>query len=110
MGIGGMEWVLVAMAVLLLFGAKRIPELARGLGQGIKEFRKASDDIRKEIDRGQRDVMESTKYNIGDERREDKQSGSKTPSNPEKEKSAVTGDETGSKQPESTPERHNHSD
>lgn len=61
MGIGGFEWVLIVLAILLLFGAKRIPELARGLGQGIKEFRKASDDIRKEIDRGQRDIMDSTK-------------------------------------------------
>ncbi len=39
--IGGFEWVIIIMVVLLLFGAKRIPDLARGLGQGIKEFRKA---------------------------------------------------------------------
>lgn len=49
---GGFEWVIVLLAVLLLFGAKRIPELARGLGQGIQEFRKASDDIKKEIEDG----------------------------------------------------------
>ena len=49
---GGFEWVIVLLAVLLLFGAKRIPELARGLGQGIQEFRKASDDIKKEINDG----------------------------------------------------------
>ncbi|MEX0994659.1 MAG: twin-arginine translocase TatA/TatE family subunit [Balneolaceae bacterium] len=76
MGIGGFEWVLIVLAILLLFGAKRIPELARGLGQGIKEFRKASDDIRKEIDRGQKDVMDSTKsYDYHEEpRTEDKES------------------------------------
>ncbi len=50
---GGLEWIVIGLAVLLLFGAKRIPELARGLGQGIKEFRKASDDIKKEIEQGQ---------------------------------------------------------
>lgn len=50
---GGLEWIVIGLAVLLLFGAKRIPELARGLGQGIKEFRKASDDIKKEIEEGQ---------------------------------------------------------
>lgn len=60
--IGGFEWVLIILAILLLFGAKRIPELARGLGQGIKEFRKASDDIKKEIDKGKRDIDESTRY------------------------------------------------
>jgi sec-independent protein translocase protein TatA len=58
---GGFEWVLVLLAVLLLFGAKRIPELARGMGQGIKEFRKASEDIKKEIDRGQKDIDEATR-------------------------------------------------
>ncbi|MEX1011878.1 MAG: twin-arginine translocase TatA/TatE family subunit [Balneolaceae bacterium] len=66
MGIGGMEWVLIALAILLLFGAKRIPELARGLGQGIKEFRKASDDIRKEIDRGQQEVRDATRMDSGE--------------------------------------------
>lgn len=60
--IGGFEWVIVILVVLLLFGAKRIPDLARGLGQGIKEFRKASDDIKKEIDKGKRDIDESTRY------------------------------------------------
>lgn len=49
---GGIEIVLIILVVLLLFGAKRIPELARGIGQGIQEFRKASDDIKKEIDKG----------------------------------------------------------
>ncbi|MDG5765842.1 twin-arginine translocase TatA/TatE family subunit [Balneolales bacterium ANBcel1] len=49
---GGMEWLVIALAVLLLFGAKKIPELARGLGQGLTEFRKASSDIRKEIEKG----------------------------------------------------------
>lgn len=60
--IGGFEWVLIILAILLLFGAKRIPELARGIGQGIQEFRKASDDIKKEIDRGKDDIEKSTKY------------------------------------------------
>jgi len=53
---GGIEIVLIILVVLLLFGAKRIPELARGIGQGIQEFRKASDDIKKEIDKGADDI------------------------------------------------------
>lgn len=82
MGIGGFEWVLIVLAILLLFGAKRIPELARGLGQGIKEFRKASDDIRKEIDRGQKDIMDSTKtydYKDKDPHREKQEEGKQEP-------------------------------
>lgn len=53
---GVTEWIVVVLIILLLFGAKKIPELARGLGQGINEFRKASTDIRKEIEKGQRDI------------------------------------------------------
>lgn len=49
---GGIEWLVIVLIVLLMFGAKKIPELARGLGQGLTEFRKASSDIRKEIERG----------------------------------------------------------
>ncbi len=58
---GGFEMVIIVLVILLLFGAKRIPELARGIGQGINEFRKASDDIKKEIDKGKEDVSNSTK-------------------------------------------------
>ena len=47
--ISGQEIFVVMLAVLLLFGAKRIPEIARGLGKGMNEFRKATDDIKQEI-------------------------------------------------------------
>ena len=45
---GGMEWVLIALVVLLLFGGKKIPELAKGLGSGIKNFKNAvkEDDVK----------------------------------------------------------------
>jgi sec-independent protein translocase protein TatA len=39
---GGMELILIALLIVLLFGAKKIPELMKGLGSGIKEFKKAS--------------------------------------------------------------------
>jgi len=39
---GGMEWILILLVVVLLFGGKKIPEVMRGLGSGIKEFKKAS--------------------------------------------------------------------
>ena len=41
-GFGGQEIVLVALAAMLLFGAKKLPEMFRSMGQGISEFRKAS--------------------------------------------------------------------
>jgi sec-independent protein translocase protein TatA len=47
--ISGQEIFVVLLVVLLLFGAKKIPEVARGLGKGLNEFRKATDDIKKEI-------------------------------------------------------------
>ncbi|MGF1670319.1 MAG: twin-arginine translocase TatA/TatE family subunit [Balneolaceae bacterium] len=71
--IGGFEYVLIFLAILLLFGAKRIPDLARGLGQGIKEFRKASDDIKREIDRGKEEISESTRF---DDKKENKETES----------------------------------
>ncbi len=59
MGLGAIEWIVIVLIILLLFGAKKIPELARGLGQGINEFRKASTDIRREIEKGADDVKET---------------------------------------------------
>ncbi len=48
--LGGPEVILIVLVVLLLFGAKKIPELMRGLGKGIREFKDASSEIKKEID------------------------------------------------------------
>ena len=45
---GGYEWILIAAVVLLLFGGKKIPELMKGLGGGIKEFKKATKDEEKD--------------------------------------------------------------
>ena len=46
---GGWEIVLILAVVLILFGAKKLPELAKGLGQGIKEFKKATREVTDEI-------------------------------------------------------------
>ena len=46
---GGWEWVIIIFFVLIFFGAKRIPELAKGLGRGIREFKDAARDIKKDI-------------------------------------------------------------
>jgi sec-independent protein translocase protein TatA len=42
--IGGWEWVVIILAILLLFGGKKIPELMRGLGRGVSEFKKGMQD------------------------------------------------------------------
>lgn len=48
-GIGPQEIIVILLIVLLLFGAKRIPEVARGLGKGIREFKKAAKDIQDDM-------------------------------------------------------------
>ena len=58
--LGGWEWLIVILAVLLLFGAKKIPELARGLGTGIKEFKKATKEVTDEIQNTQTDTTAQT--------------------------------------------------
>lgn len=47
--LGPMEILLIFLAILLIFGAKRIPEIARGMGKGIKEFRAATREISSEL-------------------------------------------------------------
>ena len=49
-GLGGGEIILILFIILLLFGAKKLPELAKGLGKGINEFKKASKDIKDEVE------------------------------------------------------------
>jgi len=54
--ISGQEIVILGLAVLLLFGSKKIPEMARGLGKGMREFRKAADDIKRELNQSAPDI------------------------------------------------------
>ncbi|MBM4167382.1 MAG: twin-arginine translocase TatA/TatE family subunit [Ignavibacteria bacterium] len=49
--IGTTEIILILLIVLIFFGAKKIPELAQGLGKGVREFRKAARDIQDEIEK-----------------------------------------------------------
>jgi sec-independent protein translocase protein TatA len=50
-GIGGQELILILMIILLLFGANKLPELAKGLGKGMKEFKKAQNEIEEEFNK-----------------------------------------------------------
>lgn len=60
---GGTEWILIILAVLILFGGRKIPEFMRGLGRGIREFNDAKTNVRKEIEEGmsERDTKEPSK-------------------------------------------------
>jgi sec-independent protein translocase protein TatA len=49
---GGSEWLLVLLAVLLFFGGKKIPELMRGVGRGIREINDAKNNVKSEIEDG----------------------------------------------------------
>jgi sec-independent protein translocase protein TatA len=49
---GGGEWILIVLAVLVLFGGRKIPEFMRGLGKGIREFNDAKSNVKKELEEG----------------------------------------------------------
>jgi len=57
----GGEIVLIGLLILIFFGAKRIPELARGLGKGIREFKDATKEVRDEIDENVKETKKSIK-------------------------------------------------
>ncbi|MEJ7610381.1 MAG: twin-arginine translocase TatA/TatE family subunit [Ferruginibacter sp.] len=52
---GGSEWILIILVVLLLFGGKKIPELMRGVGKGMREFNDAKNNVKNEIEEGMKD-------------------------------------------------------
>lgn len=58
---GGMEWVLIFLAVLLLFGGRKIPELMRGIGKGIREFNDAKDRVKENLEEGIKKDNDKTK-------------------------------------------------
>lgn len=52
---GGSEWILIVLVVLLLFGGRKIPELMRGIGRGIREFNDAKSSVKNEIEEGMKE-------------------------------------------------------
>ena len=80
--IQGWEWVIIILAILLLFGAKKLPELAKGLGKGIREFKKASSEISYEMDR----QVEQDDYEKEQARRRERESAEEKPAQAEVEK------------------------
>jgi sec-independent protein translocase protein TatA len=59
--ISGPEIFVIVLVVLVLFGAKKLPEIAKGLGKGMREFRKATEDIKKEINDSSSDFIDDVK-------------------------------------------------
>lgn len=57
MGVSGGEILIIMLVVLVLFGSKKMPDLARGLGKGYQEFKRATDDIKREIMENTSDIV-----------------------------------------------------
>jgi sec-independent protein translocase protein TatA len=58
---GTNEMIIIIVVVLLLFGGRKIPELMRGLGKGVREFNDAKNNVKKELEEGTNDVKHSVK-------------------------------------------------
>ena len=56
LAIQGWEWIIIALVVLLLFGGKKIPELMRGLGKGIKSFKQGMKEVEGEMNEIKKDI------------------------------------------------------
>lgn len=52
---GGSEWILILLVVLLFFGGKKIPDLMKGIGKGVREFNDAKEHVKSEIEAGMKD-------------------------------------------------------
>ena len=52
----GSEWIIIALVILLLFGGKKIPELMRGLGKGVKSFKDGVNDAKEELNKAKEDL------------------------------------------------------
>ncbi|MFM6976663.1 MAG: twin-arginine translocase TatA/TatE family subunit [Sphingobacteriaceae bacterium] len=59
LNVGTPELLLILLAALLLFGGNKLPELARGLGKGIREFKDASENVKREIHRNINEVQQN---------------------------------------------------
>jgi sec-independent protein translocase protein TatA len=69
---GPTELIVILLLILILFGAKRIPEIAQGLGKGIREFKKSVRDVQDEIDAPETKRLKDTKDK---EKKEDSKNG-----------------------------------
>ena len=61
MAIGPWQIIIIILAIIILFGGKKIPEIARGIGLGLKEFKKATKEIKDEVKNASESVSEDEK-------------------------------------------------
>ena len=54
----GSEWIIILLVILLLFGGKKIPELMRGLGKGVKSFKEGENEAKEEINKAKEEIDE----------------------------------------------------
>jgi sec-independent protein translocase protein TatA len=59
--IGGGEIIFILLIVLLLFGSKKLPDVARMVGKGMREFQRATEDIKREINESSKDIADDLK-------------------------------------------------
>src|SRR2546426_12192141 len=64
MNLGGPDLIIILLIILLLFGAKKLPELARGMGKAIKEFQKAKDEFSDELHKSAKTDAAESKANV----------------------------------------------
>ncbi len=74
---GGSEIFIILLAIVLLFGSKKIPEIARGLGKGIRDFKNATSDIQEEIRKTSSEITDRANPDKKDNSSSNKQSESK---------------------------------
>ena len=60
-GLGGSELIVILLVILLIFGGKKIPELLRGIGQGVHEFNDAKSNVKQQIEDGMKDKEKEKK-------------------------------------------------
>ncbi|MGA2266489.1 MAG: twin-arginine translocase TatA/TatE family subunit [Phycisphaerae bacterium] len=70
--IGWPEWLLIAIVILLLFGGKKLPELARGLARGLRAFKEEMEGIKKDIEEPSKDKDKSSDAAKTDQKKDDK--------------------------------------
>ena len=94
---GGPDLIIILLIVLVLFGAKKLPELARGMGQAVKEFQKAKDDFSDELHKAGKPEAETAKSDVKPAqstvaRSENQSPGNVTP--PQSTEAVAPGDKT----------------
>ena len=64
MNLAGPDLIVILLIILVLFGAKKLPELARGMGQAVKEFQKAKDEFSDELHKAGKPELEASKPEV----------------------------------------------